>query len=117
MKHRQEVVVKRRRDADRRREGERHGRSHNELHRLGRSFMWRCYYCHRPVHCVTCEPNHGNDKLRATRDHFVPKSHGGRDRGPNIVLACKGCNSAKGAEMPDARRDYSKRARRSEAVR
>ena len=45
--------------------------------------------------CVYCEsPDH------PTIDHVVPRSRGGTDELSNLVLACRRCNSAKGARTP-----------------
>jgi 5-methylcytosine-specific restriction endonuclease McrA len=41
-----------------------------------------CYYC-------------GSKDREMTKDHLVPKAHGGK-RGKNIVDACMICNRAKG---------------------
>ena len=35
-----------------------------------------------------------------TREHIVPVSHGGPDTWANVVAACRGCNSRKGARTP-----------------
>jgi 5-methylcytosine-specific restriction endonuclease McrA len=50
-----------------------------------------CFYCGRPIRRVpgkshVCPPE---DSL--TRDHVLPKSHGG----DSVVFACWGCNQAK----------------------
>jgi hypothetical protein len=66
---------------------------HDQLHRVGDRFEWRCYYCRRPTWCGTCKPDKAK-QFRATRDHFVPKASGGKG-GPNIVLACFNCNHMK----------------------
>jgi 5-methylcytosine-specific restriction endonuclease McrA len=52
----------------------------------------RCHYCKRPTKLMGQNlPN------KATLDHIVPLSRGGSpDGGPNTVLACNECNSAKG---------------------
>ena len=50
---------------------------------------WDCQYC-------------GN-KFRTkelTFDHVIPRSRGGRTSWDNIVTACQGCNTKKGAKMP-----------------
>ena len=44
-----------------------------------------CWYCHIPLTIVN-----------ATLDHKHPKSKGGSDKLKNLVLACRGCNIAKG---------------------
>jgi 5-methylcytosine-specific restriction endonuclease McrA len=35
-------------------------------------------------------------KRTATAEHLTPKSLGGTDAWPNIVMACRGCNSERG---------------------
>lgn len=35
----------------------------------------------------------------ATVEHLLPKSHGGTDAWRNIVMACKGCNQARGDNL------------------
>lgn len=37
---------------------------------------------------------------KATIDHLVPKSAGGSNELPNLVLACRACNQAKGSHNP-----------------
>ena len=47
---------------------------------------WRCQYC--STACSYAE---------ATRDHVVPRAHGGRTTWSNTCLACRDCNSKKGS--------------------
>ena len=35
-----------------------------------------------------------------TRDHAIPRAHGGDPDWPNIVLACAKCNERRGDTMP-----------------
>lgn len=49
-----------------------------------------CHYCHRSMVL-----GDGGD-AQATRDHVVPRAHGGKQSG-NLVAACRRCNEAKGA--------------------
>lgn len=73
---------------------------HKHLHNLADRVMWRCSYCRRKTHCGTCEPDKPPG-LQATRDHVIPRVHGGRG-GPNLVLACKDCNNLKAdGQHPD----------------
>lgn len=44
--------------------------------------------------CMYCGKQHGHSML--TRDHIVPKSHGGLDVWENVVTACRRCNQFKG---------------------
>jgi 5-methylcytosine-specific restriction endonuclease McrA len=53
---------------------------------LCRASSWQCTYCSKVL-----------DKRTATRDHVVPVVRGGSDDISNIVIACKSCNSRKGA--------------------
>lgn len=54
-----------------------------------------CAYCDRPVaQTDSCDP------LRATLDHVVPLSRGGRHERANAVVACSECNTRKWARTP-----------------
>ena len=53
----------------------------------------RCHYCERDM---GGEPN---SPTYATVDHVIPQSEGGSDDLPNLVAACRSCNSSKGAKM------------------
>lgn len=46
--------------------------------------------------CAYCGVNFGHTKL--SRDHIVPKYHGGADEWMNVVTACYTCNQAKGCK-------------------
>lgn len=48
-----------------------------------------CHWCRRPL-----------TLRKATLDHFLPRSLGGRDRFENIVLACMPCNTTRGCRRP-----------------
>jgi len=49
-----------------------------------------CHYCLRKTN-----RKHGS-RLQATREHVVPRSHGGQNQLSNYVLACSGCNNRRG---------------------
>lgn len=49
-----------------------------------------CQYCSREV-----------DSTRATVDHVLPRTRGGRHRWDNVVLSCKPCNGAKDNRTPE----------------
>ena len=49
--------------------------------------------------CMYCGGNFHESNL--TRDHVRPLSRGGRDRWPNVVTACRSCNSRKGNRKPE----------------
>lgn len=51
----------------------------------------KCFYC-----------NHRVDDMTVTRDHFLPKAMGGRQR-DNLVPCCLGCNRRKGDRLPTDR--------------
>ena len=64
--------------------------------KLRRSIWWRnklaqgiCYYC---------EQKFSADQL--TMDHKVPIARGGLSKKGNLVVACKACNTKKGALTP-----------------
>lgn len=42
-------------------------------------------------------------RLFATADHLIPQAFGGGNGRENIVAACRDCNEARGAEMPEVR--------------
>lgn len=48
------------------------------------------------AYCVTAYP-----ESKLTRDHVIPKSRGGADVFSNLVCACVGCNTRKGARTPE----------------
>ncbi|HEX2554427.1 MAG TPA: HNH endonuclease signature motif containing protein [Microvirga sp.] len=68
----------------------------------------RCAYCGVPV--LRRRPGLHRAADLATLDHVVPKSRGGPLTAENVVLACRGCNTARGTQDPQAFR-----ARRSGA--
>lgn len=43
----------------------------------------------------------GDVWLEQTRDHLVPRCHGGGDEPDNIVLSCRRCNDVRGATPPE----------------
>lgn len=52
----------------------------------------RCHYCGEGLDFD------GPNKWQV--DHFIPLSRGGSNWPSNIVVACAGCNSAKGDKLP-----------------
>jgi len=83
----------------------------------------KCYYCN----CQTVIPKYRGKGAKktiikapnnASREHLIPKDHGGLDTRINIKLACSQCNSLRGtmnavtwkiiAISPSARRGYIK---------
>lgn len=54
-----------------------------------------CAYCG-----ATGAPHRRRKNQGLQMDHVVPRSRGGPDTPDNIVLACAGCNCAKGARLP-----------------
>lgn len=54
-----------------------------------------CPYCQRPM-------DRRDARLMATRDHVVPRIHGGRE----IIVCCFTCNNTKGDMLPDVWRAY-----------
>lgn len=56
-----------------------------------------CSYCQRPM-------DRKHFRLRATRDHYLPKKHGGKGKGD--VICCAACNETKGDMLPAAWRAF-----------
>lgn len=61
----------------------------NLIHRLVAIDGWKCRFCER---VLTID---GDAWTRATLDHWIPRSRGGRNTFLNFVLACQPCNLAK----------------------
>ena len=65
---------------------------------------WFCHYCGLPLiplgqlHVYGIPDGMGV----GAADHVVPKSQGGRNELPNLVLACSDCNARKGSMSYDA---------------
>jgi 5-methylcytosine-specific restriction endonuclease McrA len=55
--------------------------------------------------CVYCGVTEFDSEQYLHRDHFFPKSRGGRDRKSNRVLSCFRCNSIKAAHVFDTVHD------------
>lgn len=55
---------------------------------------WKCHLCGRQVNPKLTDP----DPRSATIDHLVPVSAGGLDELPNVALAHRSCNCARGAK-------------------
>lgn len=47
--------------------------------------------------CAYCGTRHGNHQY-LSRDHIVPRFHGGQDEWTNVVTACVSCNQRKGCK-------------------
>lgn len=58
-----------------------------------KKFKGKCHYCKRMVRVKHVKKD---DPLRATLDHVIPRSKGGKDSRKNLVLSCYQCNQAKG---------------------
>jgi 5-methylcytosine-specific restriction endonuclease McrA len=73
---------------------------HKHLHLMGDAVDWICYHCGEKVRCVTCIPHSptGPPVRRATRDHLIPWSQGGRSGNGNLVLSCFSCNQRRKPE-------------------
>lgn len=65
--------------------------------RLPRGHLEPCYYCKREMDAFVA-PDH---PLRATRDHYIPKSKRLETEAPIIVMACFTCNQIKGDRFPE----------------
>ncbi len=55
----------------------------------------RCFYCEGKISF-----DRSTGWLRATVDHFIPRSRGGSKGISNVVLACEGCNARKRDRPP-----------------
>lgn len=62
----------------------------NSIETLFYKQQGRCHYCQCPMTLGS------GGRMQATRDHIVPRAHGGKQR-RNLVAACRGCNEAKGS--------------------
>ncbi len=72
--------------------------THQQIHALMVEHESLCYYCQAECIIVCGKFNHGvvfQFSNRATRDHMIPKSHGGTD--DDIVLCCHECNQKLGS--------------------
>jgi len=65
-----------------------------------------CFYCSRKVYRYPDDPGKARPKDDYTRDHIIPRSKRGQFglsnsyTEKNIVIACAGCNEAKGDMNP-----------------
>lgn len=62
-----------------------------------RGHLEPCHYCKREMR-GNVAPDH---PLRATRDHYIPKSKRAETDDPIIVMACFTCNQIKGDRFPE----------------
>lgn len=96
------VAMKRLRDrvirgAPRRaRNADRTARRRRQLVQLWRRDLGTCWLCHGPVRLGLP----GEDPMSATRDHVIPKAHGGATQLWNLRLAHKHCNADRGTSAP-----------------
>lgn len=60
--------------------------------------LWRCYLCGVKVKVYATKRNMPDE---ATIDHVVPVSKGGEHSLSNCRCACRECNTAKGARLPE----------------
>ena len=58
----------------------------------------RCYWCGQQMLWTRAARENGHP-LSATRDHLIPRSHGGGSIPENIVTACRQCNNSRGSRM------------------
>lgn len=59
----------------------------------GKCFYCGEYFCHPAEMWRKGGAPHA---MAPTIDHFIPKALGGKNRADNLVMACNGCNLAKG---------------------
>ena len=55
----------------------------------------KCYFCDCQTHLMSGNQTKMNSNT-ATREHLIPKSEGGSNRVPNLVLSCHKCNKHRG---------------------
>ncbi|WMS85674.1 HNH endonuclease [Pleionea litopenaei] len=74
------------------------GALHEQAHRVPK-LTNSALFARDKFHCIYC----GNlfPKNLLTRDHVIPKGHGGHDTWTNCVSACKSCNHHKGCRTPE----------------
>jgi len=69
--------------------------------RLFKEQNGQCFYCQQLM--LLPDPEHGRNPLppnRITREHLIPRTHGGTDDPDNVVGACSSCNQERGSETP-----------------
>lgn len=61
----------------------------------------KCFWCGRKVKCpwTNKESNGIIFDDHGTKDHLLPKSHGGTSKVYNLVLSCYGCNNIRGNRL------------------
>jgi 5-methylcytosine-specific restriction endonuclease McrA len=62
---------------------------------LAEAQNWRCCYC--GIRTYTLEVG-GNFQKSSTLEHVIPLTCGGDDHPDNLVIACKRCNTLRGAQ-------------------
>ena len=67
--------------------------------RIFRQQNGKCFYC--GIKMVPPKMTGPNDSRIRTVDHLIPKFLDGLSIPSNLVYACKGCNEAKGHQMPE----------------
>lgn len=63
-----------------------------KLEVLHKEWQTKCAYCGVPT---KLDAKIKEQRIAATRDHFIPRSAGGGSGRNNLVLACKPCNERK----------------------
>ena len=61
----------------------------------------RCFYCTRELRFRPGRRGDRPPRLGITLDHVIPRKLGGEPNGVRVI-ACHGCNAAKGHSWPDA---------------
>lgn len=77
---------------------------------IPKEYMWggpNCFWCGREViynvsprvpHVRVSKKLRAQEQCTATREHLIPRAHGGKHEN-NIVVACKRCNNRRGIQI------------------
>lgn len=70
------------------------GWSRRKAKKIGERDGWECHYCNHRL-------SRNDERFRnPTIDHVIPRSRGGSNKMPNLVLSCPNCNREKDDQTP-----------------